>query len=563
MDFPILRPSEIHRSSGQRYSTPHIIRSPFSNNRTQQLQQQQGRHPQLSSGGGNGGSSYTPAFNTFNIYNGYTEDAEVLPFDDLQEQFEQDHIRPASYWGGRSASGNRASAANYRGNSRTGMIDWAYSQRPSSAILWTSANSPGLTSLGINFDEEARNNYLESIRTFGYDYMKPPGISKTMQDVLDEDELSDEFGEEDGDFVDEDEMDNSAENMEEDEEEFDEFADDEEDADEVNDPEHAQQERQQRNEPLDLDDPDEVNLDDEIAQASDFDYDDSEGGYDDQDFGDPFMVDEDYGAASDAEEEEGRSDAEVNTSTGAIPNTDEAIPEDLEYYSDMNENSGPDDTFADIRHYQQQPSDAQPIFQPPRVRSRRSVSIMTPPPPARYEEGSARSVSWASSSSRRDSGASHNSSGNLSVTPAGTSSRRTSARLSGRIVSSEFSEYAMQPASLLDDDNDGENDDSHINNLVDGRVGRGRFLPEPLRRTRPEAPLPEVTISRVELELSPLPSRSSQLPMPSGSLLAGNNMDYRQSLPVLVRDSGHNNNNNDNKGEEDIDDESEMEVDDD
>ncbi len=34
--------------------------------------------------------------------------------------------------------------------------------------------------------EESRREYLESIRTFGYTYLKPPGITKTMQQELDD-----------------------------------------------------------------------------------------------------------------------------------------------------------------------------------------------------------------------------------------------------------------------------------------------------------------------------------------------------------------------------------------
>lgn len=442
MEFPVLRPSEIHRSTGQRFCTPHIIRSPFSNNRTQQQLQQQQQQQQ-------GRPQSGQVLNTFNLLNGYAEDNEVLPFDDLQEQSEQ--TQPSSYWGGHSAAGNRASASSYRGSSRTGMIDLAYNQRPSSAVLWTSANSPGLTVLGLNFDEQARMNYLESIRTFGYDYMKPPGISKTMQAVLEEEEMSDESAAEESEFEEEEEVGEGVENdMSEFEEEGEEGELLEDDPGEGQAVDAAIGEEQEV--PAE---PEEVNLDDEIAEASDFEYNNSdEEDYNDQDFGDPFMVDEDYGEASEGEADRGASVADELTSSLPAEEDDPIVAEMNDFSDDT---SSADDTFAErhgggpldatsemasvgvfaaalaVGEPAHPPSEAP--FHLPRARrsSRRAVSIMTPPP--RHQDGrTGRSVSWGSGVSHRDS------SGSLSA-----SRRSSAARLSGRIVSSEYSAQAIEP----------------------------------------------------------------------------------------------------------------------
>lgn len=289
MEFPILRPSEIHRSAGQRFNTPHIIRSPFSKSQQQQS-----------------AAASQPRNLSFTSFSGYAEDEEILPFDDFADPSEPPEL-PTSYWGGHSASRTRAAASNYRGSSRTGMIDWAYMQRPSSAVLWTSAGTrPGLTQLGLSFDEEARNNYLESIRTFGFDYMKPPGITKTMQMAMEEEDVSDEYVEEEG-FLSEEEVDSmSGENE-----------DAAEDGSEAGSPSAnlAAIFRDYPVQQLHPHDPEqaEINLDDMIASGSDFGYSDedeeneeerAEDG-EEQDFeDDPFMVEEEYDRAVSGDDED-------------------------------------------------------------------------------------------------------------------------------------------------------------------------------------------------------------------------------------------------------------------
>ncbi|KAF5098837.1 hypothetical protein D0Z03_001139 [Geotrichum reessii] len=135
--------------------------------------------------------------------------------------------------------------------------------------------------MGLNSDELARNEYLLRVRRLGFDYLKPAGVDRTMQAVL-EDEAEEEEDEDDGAF----EIDEGIGGVQ--------FAQDEELAEdgEVIPSENEEEEQEEEGE----EEEGEVDLDDAVEEASEFDYDDDDEEGDDQagEDEDPFMVDEEY-----------------------------------------------------------------------------------------------------------------------------------------------------------------------------------------------------------------------------------------------------------------------------
>lgn len=519
MEFPVLRPSEIHRSTGHRVGAPHVLKSPFVKTQNQhplQQQQQQQQHQRAIS---------------FASFSGYAEDGEVIPYSYDELSLLPD--RPTSYWGGAgaNASRTRAAAANYRGSSRTGMIDWAYAHRPSSAVLWTSSSSGNrnpLTQLSLNFDEEARNNYLESVRTFGFDYMKPPGITKTMQMVLEEEDASgDDYVEEEEQFMSEGEVNEIAgENddimaMEQ--------------GEEVPGPQvppaTAEAAARRRDTgpaaaeaSADADEEGGLDLDDAIASASDFEFSDDED--DDEEAGpghdqeendepqfedDPFMVDEEYSGGEDAsgdDEPNGLPETDPHASSASAggsglsagtPGTQLRSSDNNEesdyYYDDYDANTShgepsfADDTFAERgggggAGTRLDPNDGGSFLG--------GLSAAGMPLPSR------RSVSLDHNSRRRSSQVPRRSSAardSLPLPRSASAHRRSSgrARLSGRIVSSEYG------ADLgLDDVADDDHEESILlDGVMDrsstpGGGGRSSMVRTPVRP--PQAGFPEIHV---------------------------------------------------------------------
>lgn len=248
MEFPILRPNELNQSSsGPRYNATHIIYSPFNNS--------------LNTNAKN--ATLTRAsLNSFNLYTGrYSSDGEVLPVDHQLMATLLDPRQPQvdqtlSYSSDTSGAGHRPVS--------------------SAALMWKPVDRHGLTTMGLNSDELARNEYLLRVRRLGFNYLKPAGVDRTMQAVL-EDEAEEEEEEEDGAF----EIDEDIGGVQ--------FAQDEgltEDGEVI--PSENEEEEQEEEE--------EVDLDEAVEEASEFDYDDDDEEGEDQarEEEDPFMVDEEY-----------------------------------------------------------------------------------------------------------------------------------------------------------------------------------------------------------------------------------------------------------------------------
>ncbi|KAF5101428.1 hypothetical protein D0Z00_000907 [Geotrichum galactomycetum] len=147
----------------------------------------------------------------------------------------------------------------------------------SAALMWKPIERRGLTALGLNLDELARNEYLLRVRRLGFDYLKPAGVGRTMQAVL-EDEAEEEEEEEVEEFgLDED---FGGANFAQDEGIIGEAV-----ALEEGEEQDAEEEEEEE----------EVDLDDDVEEASEFDYDDDDEDEEDQAREeDPFMVDEEY-----------------------------------------------------------------------------------------------------------------------------------------------------------------------------------------------------------------------------------------------------------------------------
>jgi hypothetical protein len=204
-------------------------------------------------------SQSRPSLNSFNLYTGrYSSDGEVLPVDyqlleAMLDQRQQQQEQTQHYLSNPGGAGARQSVS-------------------SAALMWKPVERRGLTALGLNSDELARNGYLLRVRRLGFDYLKPAGVGRTMEAVLEdeaeeEEEEVEEFGlDEDvgrADFAQDEGLIGEAVPLEEGEEQ---------DAEE-----------------------EEVDLDDAVEEASEFDYDDDEEDEEDQAREeDPFMVDEEY-----------------------------------------------------------------------------------------------------------------------------------------------------------------------------------------------------------------------------------------------------------------------------
>lgn len=247
MEFPILRPNELNQSSNSsRYNPPHIIRSPFN-----------------SSLSGRNASQSRPSLSSFNLYTGrYSSDGEVLPVDyhlleSMLDQRQPQQGQEQDYLSNPSGAGARQPVS-------------------SAALMWNPVERRGLTALGINSDELARNEYLLRVRRLGFDYLKPAGVGRTMQAVLEDEAEEEEEEEEEGD-IEEFGLDEGAGGAD--------FAQDEGLVGEAVLPEEGEEQVAEE----------EVDLDDDVEEASEFDYDDEDEDEEDQTREeDPFMVDEEY-----------------------------------------------------------------------------------------------------------------------------------------------------------------------------------------------------------------------------------------------------------------------------
>lgn len=191
MEFSIPLPSEIYNAKGMRGHTPHVMQSSFAakkalasmNNNNNNVNGLNPRTRNQQGAGGGGGSAPTTSYNfeTFNIFNGFNENNEVLPY----EEVPPDPMLPEPQFEGLIVPPNPDGTVN-----RTSY--GVPRARRSPLLLWSPPEgSTGLTAKAISDSQYARWYYLATLRTFGFDYLKPPGISKTLKTMLEEEELSD------------------------------------------------------------------------------------------------------------------------------------------------------------------------------------------------------------------------------------------------------------------------------------------------------------------------------------------------------------------------------------
>lgn len=193
--------------------------------------------------------------------------------------------------------------------------------------------------------EEFREHYLKSIRMFGYRYLRPPGIGKTMQAILDEQQLEDDERNLEETELGHGGIDSTEENLDEEvvqinEGELNQLAvmrravqaeeqQEDENEDEDNDDGEADEEEDEEEEYED----EEIDLDAGIADAEDMDYDDyaddeeleSEVNvdYDEGQYQDRFIAEEEYEEVDD--EQDVRMDNEnvsTNDSQGELVNSE-------------------------------------------------------------------------------------------------------------------------------------------------------------------------------------------------------------------------------------------------
>ncbi|CAN6607524.1 hypothetical protein TRVA0_003S03136 [Trichomonascus vanleenenianus] len=202
----------------------------------------------------------------------------------------------------------------------------------------------------VEYIEQLHEARLEAIRTFGYTYLRPPGVDKTMQAMLEEQDMCEEAmdQDQDQDFVDDSALaanasvqtdtfagrrttpheplgsepqflyDPSSDNI------ALEIQTDDEEEEEEEEEEERERER-------------EVDLDAEVPEASDNDYDDD---YDEAEYQEGFMVDEDCSESEENQENEQNDEwavgsrSSVAQETMTAENDDEDDDEPLDYTVD-------------------------------------------------------------------------------------------------------------------------------------------------------------------------------------------------------------------------------------
>lgn len=231
MEFSTTVPLELFNTNNILLSkTPHTIQSPFAKRNNNNNNNNQQQTPNST-----GNTNYS--LGSFNLFNDYTENNELLPY----QQAAPEPIRPDPSFDGlvappgpdgtisRSAYGTPIAR-------RSPLVLWApppdeasservfasygngnvYGGYPGAgAIAGTFLNNAetaggdgarakaggtgrrrwnGLSAQAISEYQYARWYYIATLRTFGYDYIKPPGFNKTLKTFLEEEEMN-EMGE--------------------------------------------------------------------------------------------------------------------------------------------------------------------------------------------------------------------------------------------------------------------------------------------------------------------------------------------------------------------------------
>lgn len=354
-------PSELfHSNSVLSSRTPHVIQSPFAkrNNNNQQNSSNDN-----SNNNNNANSHQSYSFESFNVFNDYTEDDELLPY----EQAVPEPIRPGPSFDGlvappgpdgtisRSAYGTPIAR-------RSPLVLWSPSAEETSSgyafsgygngnvyggypgagaiggtILGNGRvrerignSGNGLSSKAISEHQYARWYYIATLRTFGYDYIKPPGLNKTLKTLLEEEDQN-EMGEVSMDGM----IDPATLGVELEEPAADVGTEGQEMTEEVQatvDGEDEQGQGQPQDEDQDQEESgrpdtqeDAEDLDAEIQEAEEFNYSDSEDEYDDSEYAGPLVVDDTYQIDSDArdsaQDEAGDQTPAQRRSTQAVPST--------------------------------------------------------------------------------------------------------------------------------------------------------------------------------------------------------------------------------------------------
>lgn len=317
MEFSLAVPGELLKSKGNLSSyTPHVMQSKFSKRRNNQLNNTQSQ----GLGTNNTSNNQSYHFNSFNVFNDYTENDEILPY----EQVSPDPITPGPSFEGLVAppgpDGNiNRSSYGAPVARRSPLVLWAPPSRPgensygfseygngnsygsysdtsgsASGATHRVPGSGGLSAKTISDHQFSRWYYIATLRTFGYDYIRPPGIQKTLKTMLEEEEMSDVGeaslegiadptvmeGEQEGVEV---------EAREEDVMEADPQPDTTGDVEALDNP--ATGEDRTSGQPVTAEDDD---LDAEIQEAEEFNYSDSEDEYDDSEYAGPLVVADNY-----------------------------------------------------------------------------------------------------------------------------------------------------------------------------------------------------------------------------------------------------------------------------
>lgn len=334
MDFPKLFPPGIYSFQGHREKrSMHVIQSPFAT-----------KPKPDSNNNNNNTTTNNTRFGNFNLFNSYTENGEILP---QEEEVPYPLVDPPSLdflMAPPDMDGAPATKSSSYGEPKP---------RRSPLLLWNSSSSTGLTAKSIHESQLARWYYLANIRTFGFDYLKPPGIPKTLKAMLEEEEYSDaeeasvdfdpelvdeHLGATEGELEEGEEIDEEEDEEEGEEDGERQLVDSDPELDEAN--ARIRQSRRRGQNDSEISETShysesrtgletsgqgrttanhgEVDLDDEIQEAEEFNYDDSEDDYNENEYEEPFYVADDYEEGEEVVVQDGQQDGESRPQNEAL-----------------------------------------------------------------------------------------------------------------------------------------------------------------------------------------------------------------------------------------------------